>query len=171
MLENEKTAKLQIQPTGLVASERKFVERLRDYIDHNPDAFSHLKVFLLRNQPRSGVGFFRTVWFYPDFIIWIKDTRTGKQRIIFADPKGIAHIENGFENEKVALASDIKLVQGRIAALRGNEDIELESFIVADNTRAEANPIFRPRHPGDYENHHVVFLGEERCVSTVLGIR
>jgi hypothetical protein len=170
-LENEKTTKLQIQPTGLVASERKFVERLRDYIDHNPDAFSHQKVFLLRNQPRNGVGFFRTVWFYPDFIIWIKDIRTGKQRIIFVDPKGIAHIENGFENEKVALASDIRRVRDRIAVIRGNEDIELESFIVADNTRAEAKPIFSPKHPDDYENHHVEFLSEERCIPAVLGVK
>lgn len=168
-LENERTTKLQIQPTGLVASERKFVERLRDYVERNPDSFSHLKVFLLRNQPRSGVGFFKTVWFYPDFIIWIKDIRTGKQRIIFVDPKGIAHIENGFENEKVALAHAIKLVQNRIASIRGNEDIELESYIVADNTRVEAKPIFKPGRDSDYEAHHVVFLGEERCIPTVLG--
>lgn len=170
-LENEKTTKLQIQPTGLVASERKFVERLRDYINQNRDAFSPVKVFLLRNQPRNGVGFFRTVWFYPDFIIWMKDAESGKQRIVFVDPKGIAHIENGFENEKVALASDIKIVQGRIAALRGKDDIELESFIVADNTRMEAKPIFNPLHPDDYDNHHVVFLAEDRCIPTVLGIR
>ena len=101
----------------------------------------------------------------------MKDIQTGKQRIIFVDPKGIAHIENGFDNEKVALAKDIDLVQARIAALRGDDDIELESFIVADNTRAEANPIFKPRHPGDYENNHIVFLPEERCIAKVLGIQ
>lgn len=169
-LETEKTTKLQIQPTGLVASERKFVEKLRTYISNNSDALSPQKVFLLRNQPRNGVGFFRTAWFYPDFIIWIKDKKTGKQRIVFVDPKGIAHIENGFENEKIALATDIKLVQDRIATIRGNDDIELESFIVADNTRAEANPIFKPNNPSDYENHHVLFLSEERCIPLVLGI-
>ena len=169
-LENEKTVKLQIQPTGLVASEITFVNKLRDYIKDHQDECSPLTIFLLRNQPKNGVGFFKTAWFYPDFILWIKDSRTGKQRIIFVDPKGIAHLENGYENEKVALASEIRHVQDRIAVIIGNDNIELESFIVTKNTRTEANPIFNPQHPDDHERHHVLFLSEERCIPTILGL-
>ncbi len=58
-----------ISPTGLVESEGEFISRLRQYLKEKKKILVSRQLYLLRNQPKSGVGFFNLSGFYPDFII------------------------------------------------------------------------------------------------------
>jgi len=115
LLQSEKINR--ISPSGLVESEKEFVSGLRQYLRKNKDKFSGVDIYLLRNYPRSGVGFFNLSGFYPDFIMWIKKGK--EQFMIFIDPKGLEHTK-GLDDEKIKLNEDIKqlttyekLIEGR----------------------------------------------------------
>ncbi|GAB6274473.1 MAG: hypothetical protein STSR0004_13360 [Peptococcaceae bacterium] len=88
LLQSKKIDK--ISPAGLVDSEKKFLLGLRQYLKENPDKFAGVEVYLLRNFPKIGIGFFNLSSFYPDFILWVKKEK--KQTIVFIDPKGLEHL-------------------------------------------------------------------------------
>src|SRR5690606_13567313 len=55
-----------ISPEGLNEGEEKLVQGIKRYIDEHTDLFDGKKVYLLRNIPKNGVGFYKNSWFYPD---------------------------------------------------------------------------------------------------------
>ena len=80
-------------PMGLVGSERRFLLDLRSYwydAWEAPD-WDDIDVFLLRNLPKKGIGFFQTGGFYPDFMLWMQ--RGDQQALAFVDPHGVVHQE------------------------------------------------------------------------------
>ncbi len=80
-----------VSPPGLSEGEAKLLRDLRDFwhARHGEARFRSLEVFLLRNLPRVGVGFFRRSGFYPDFILWIRDNSSGAVRVRFLEPHGM----------------------------------------------------------------------------------
>jgi hypothetical protein len=80
-----------VSPPGLGEGEAGLLRDLRDFwrARHGEPRFRNLEVFLLRNLPRVGVGFFRRSGFYPDFILWIRDNSTGAVRVRFLEPHGM----------------------------------------------------------------------------------
>jgi hypothetical protein len=82
-----------VSPPGLQKDEAKFIRDLRDFwkANHNQGKYQNLEVFLLRNLPRAGVGFFKRSGFFPDFILWIKDKKTKSTRVRFLEPHGLHH--------------------------------------------------------------------------------
>jgi len=82
-----------ISPPGLQPEEAEFIKKLRDFWgkNHNQGVYRHWEVYLLRNLPRVGVGFFKRSGFFPDFILWIKDKRTKMTRVQFIEPHGLHH--------------------------------------------------------------------------------
>lgn len=80
-----------VSPPGLSEGEAKLLRDLRDFwhARHGEARFRNLEVFLLRNLPRVGVGFFRRSGFYPDFILWIRDNSSGAVRVRFLEPHGM----------------------------------------------------------------------------------
>ncbi len=109
---------IDIVPVALNDGEKQFVKDLKNYLE-NKD----IEMYLLRNQSKSGVGFYG---FYPDFIMWI--LKDDKQYISFIDPKGMKHV--GFNDDKVELFSKIKELQDKL----GNSDIILNSFIISNTS-------------------------------------
>ncbi|MEZ0360565.1 MAG: DEAD/DEAH box helicase family protein [Hydrogenobacter sp.] len=151
----------EMKPQGLVESERKFIEGLREYINENKQKFSGLEIYLLRNVPFSGVGF-QLQWsgFYPDFIVWVKDNK--KQIIVFIDPKGLEHMKE-LDNEKIRFSKEIKEIENELKQ-RGiiDKEIILESFILSntpyqDLIKGRSNPPTKE----DYKNCHVLFLEDK----------
>lgn len=144
-----------ITPVGLVESEKEFIIGLREYINNNRGGFSDIEIFLLRNYPKSGVGFFNLSGFYPDFIMWIKKGQ--KQIIAFIDPKGLEHTK-GLDDEKIELRKDIKELERSL----GNQDIVLESIIISKTPYSE---LIRgrtlPPSKDEYKNHNVLFLEDK----------
>ncbi|MEM3467777.1 MAG: DEAD/DEAH box helicase family protein [archaeon] len=163
LLQSEKIDK--ISPAGLVESEQKFVQGLKKYLEKYREKFRSKELYLLRNNPFSGVGF-QLQWagFYPDFIMWIK--KEEKQTIVFIDPKGLEHTK-GLNDEKIVFAgfkpSDSEAVTIKEIEQRLNkENVVLESFILS-KTAYEKLIEGMTSHPDkeEYTKRHVLFLDDE----------
>lgn len=152
LLQSKKISR--ISPAGLVESEEKFVTGLREYLKRNKDKFAGLEIYLLRNYPKSGVGFFNLSGFYPDFIMWLKNGK--RQTMVFVDPKGLEHTK-GLNDEKVKLKDDIKQLQQSL----GKKNTALESFILSNTSYHnwfKGNT--SPPSKDECADHHVLFLEE-----------
>lgn len=99
---NKPSVRVSSTPAGLVESEVRFLHDLRTFWDEKGSEWADVELFVLRNLPNVGVGFFNTAGFYPDFLVWIK--RDGKSALAFVDPKGLAN----WNEEKVELLTTIR---------------------------------------------------------------
>lgn len=130
--------KIKSAPPGLYESEETFVKELRAYCEasvasdargSHPSGAGDAEIFLLRNHEKSGVGFFRTSGFYPDFILWVKRA-DGSQKVVFVEPHGMRNEDPPPYNEKVDLYLALRDVSDRIS--QGDErDVFLDSYIVS----------------------------------------
>jgi len=111
-------------PTGLVDSERKFVVHLENFWvnKHSTNLWQGIDLYLLRNLPKAGIGFFKTAGFYPDFLLWLKQDH--KQVLVFVDPKGIGL---DWPGEKIEL---LKTIEGY--GTQATINMPLLAYIVTD---------------------------------------
>lgn len=164
LLQSKKINK--ISPAGLVESEKEFVTGLREYLKKNKGKFLGVEIYLLRNYPRSGVGFFNLSGFYPDFIMWIKNGKG--QTIIFIDPKGLEHAK-GLDDEKIQLKDEIKQLERKLRKVKA----ALESFILSKTPYEKLiEGRTKPPTKDEYIEHHILFLDDsdwpERLFSNFL---
>ncbi len=157
-----KHSKYSLQPTGLNEGERDFIEDLKNYVELNPAKFQDIKMFVLRNLPKKGIGFFvNSINYYPDFIIWIK--KDNIQHLIFVDPKGLTQLgmHDGFKDGKIQLCKTIKEVETKINDKMANRDdereIKLDSFIVSWTSFTDVKGVFNENNKGVYDNHNILF--------------
>jgi len=144
-----------ISPSGLVDSEREFIQDLKNYLRDNKEKFANVEIYLLRNFPRSGIGFFNLSGFYPDFIMWLKNGK--KQKIIFIDPKGLEHTK-GLDDEKIQLSVDVKELERGL----GKKDVVLESFILSQTSYDKlVKGRTTPEPKEEYIKNHVLFLDDK----------
>lgn len=145
-----------VTPQELNEGEIKFLQDLRDYLKSNKSKFERYDIFILRNFPKIGVGFFNLSGFYPDFIMWIISDQ--KQKIVFIDPHGLEHNKE-LDNEKITLHKDIKSLEKSL----GNNNIELESFIVAPGSYDKIiEGRTSPPSEQEYNDHHVLFMESKK---------
>jgi len=138
-----------IYPAGLVESEKEFIEGLRNYLKNNKPQF---EIYLLRNFPKRGIGFFNLSGFYPDFIMWIKSNK--KQIIVFIDPKGLEHTK-GLDDEKIQLKNILKEIEQKL----GKSDLMLDSFILSKTPYNELiKGRTKPPSKDEYIKNNVLFL-------------
>jgi superfamily II DNA or RNA helicase len=141
-----------IYPSGLVKSERDFIDGLRNYLKNKKPQF---EVYLLRNFPKRGVGFFNLSGFYPDFIMWIKNNK--KQIIVFIDPKGLEHTK-GLDDQKIQLKSTLKEIERKL----GRSDMMLDSFVLSETPYNELiKGRTKPPLKDEYIKNHVLFLEDK----------
>lgn len=125
---------IKISPNNLVDSEKKFVNNLSKYLEDNKDKINFDKIYLLRNPSSSGISFFDTKNFYPDFILWA--IKGEKQVISFIDPKGLQFV--AIDDQKILLHKDIKDVQKQLEN-KEKKNIELHSFILSETKYENLN--------------------------------
>ena len=127
----EKSDKLSAAPQGLVDSEAKFVRDLKEYWEKEKDkSLKGKEVFLLRNLSRGkGVGFFEESGFYPDFILWVVDSRS--QRIVFIEPHGMLHASAYIHDEKARLHERLPKLAKEIEKRSKKKGVSLDSFIIS----------------------------------------
>jgi hypothetical protein len=119
------------------------------------DEFSKVEVYLLRNYPKSGIGFFNLSGFYPDFIMWTKNGK--RQTIAFIDPKGLEHTK-GLDHEKIHLKDEIKQLEQKL----GKGNVTLESFILSKTPYEKLiDGRITPPSKDEYMDHHILFLDDE----------
>ncbi|MHA1506051.1 MAG: DEAD/DEAH box helicase family protein [Candidatus Asgardarchaeia archaeon] len=158
-------------PVKLNKGETKFVKDLRAFLNRNKDLLKNNDIFLLRNLPRKGVGFFISSGFYPDFIIWVKNE--SKQNIIFVDPKGIRNLGN-FNDEKIQLCTSyIKEIESRVnEELRGKNEkinLQLDAFILSVSSYDDVKTTFgEGRHSKEeFERHNIIFQEDEDYIKKI----
>jgi len=139
--------KIQIQPQGLNEGEEQFIQDLKKHLEHETELFSDKKVFVLRNLPKKGVGFFESVNFYPDFIIWIV-VRNSLQHIIFVDPHSTAFsgLESEGELQKLTFGKEIKAYQERLRQRCPDRNFTLDSFIIDVTHREHLGAVKEKQH-------------------------
>lgn len=83
---------LQVKPAPLEESEHDFVQSLRRFwqIHHTEAEFASLKLYLMRNASKKGLGFHNKTGFYPDFILWVEHPGAGGWRVVFVEPHGMS---------------------------------------------------------------------------------
>jgi len=146
-------------PVALNEGEIKFIKDFRDFLKKNKDLFKEMDVFILRNLPRSGIGFFFKQGFYPDFIIWINNK--DKQHIIFVDPKGLEYIKNISKDPKVQLYKNIKEIEKRLNEIwnKNNFKFQLDAFIVSVTPFTDVKDRFNVDggNKENFEDLHIFF--------------
>jgi len=146
-LVNEKSLEVTVTPAGLNAGEARFIHNLVGYLNTRPAELVDVEIYLLRNLPKRGVGFFATGNFYPDFILWL--VRDGVQHILFVDPKGLHFIQDS-EDEKVALSTRIHEYERRLQLTPLGAQVTLDSAIVSINAPESLSGNLRGRTPEEY---------------------
>ena len=117
-------------------------------------------LYLLRNVARSakGIGFALAGNFYPDFLLWLVDDKTGKQWLNFIDPKGIRMLD--LNGPKFQLFQEVKELQTRLA----DPNLVLNAFIItptAINSLINADNVSEQQ----LEERHLFFMGPEKPTS------
>ena len=141
-----------IVPVGLNMGEAEFVSDLKAYCkSHKLDC----EIYLLRNLSHGqGIGFFDTVKFYPDFIMWIK---IGNIQIIsFIDPKGLIFVRD-LEDQKLKL---YEYLQDDVTKKINNPYVFLNAFIISDTpllTFAKSHSSRDLLTISEMEKRHVLF--------------
>jgi len=132
--------KVKSEPPGLNDSERRFVEDMRAYCRAEKDkSLANKELYLLRNLSRgSGIGFFETTGFYPDFILWIKEPSV--QRIVFVEPHGMLHAEAYEHDDKARLHERLQELAKAIAERGGPRNVLLDSYIVSATPYQDLRP-------------------------------
>jgi len=152
---DSKLISLSINPVQLNDGERDFIEDLKDYLMVNASEFKETELFVLRNQSKTGMGFFEAGNFYPDFIMWL--IRDGKQYITFIDPKGLRNVDvaNG---GKVNFYATIKELETKLA----DSSIILNSFIVSTTSFNVLNEVHSTMTKAELEDKHIVFQKDDK---------
>ena len=171
----EKSDKPHTVPPGLKESEAQFVRHLKVYWTAEKDkSLAGKEVFLLRNLSHgSGVGFFEERWFYPDFILWVVDSKKS-QRIVFIEPHGMLHAKAYIHDEKARLHERLPELAKEMGQRSKKKNIMLDSFIISatpyddlykryDNGAwdrekfAEKHILFQEQRE-DYDYLHILFM-------------
>lgn len=84
---------LKVAPPGLLSNERKLLEGICQFwASHRNDPdMKDARIFVLRNLPKVGMGFFRQSGFYPDFILWIQKQVGESTHLRFLESHGMHH--------------------------------------------------------------------------------
>lgn len=143
-------------PTGLVESEVTFLRDLRDLwarLSTNP-SWAGYEVYLLRNLPKKGVGFFQTAGFYPDFMLWLK--KDGVQALAFVEPHGMVI----WDPLKVELLKDIRGLGLSVPTL---------AYIVTKTSPRSIGAIGGKSVTEDWlRERHILFQGSSTYVEEIL---
>jgi hypothetical protein len=165
--EDYKLEGISISPPGLGEGEGKLLKDLRGFWEkhHAAEPYRHLEIFLLRNLPRVGVGFFRRSGFYPDFILWIKDKKKGKTQIQFIEPHGLHHGGLAGNQDKIdALKELLKLSEE--PSFR-KKKITMGGYLVTQ-TKLKDIPDARDKTWGDLERDYPILRQEEDYIGKII---
>ncbi len=122
---------LTISPPPLNKGEARLLDALRDWWAKHHGTHPGVKLYVLRNLPKIGIGLYRQSGFFPDFIVWVKHGRPARQRIILLEPHGLHHeTPAALESDKVRALEAFRRT-GQSATFK-KKRIELDGYIVTD---------------------------------------
>jgi hypothetical protein len=127
-----------ISPPALKPSEKRFLADLRGFwMKHRDEApYDQYVINVVRNLPSIGVGLFHQSGFFPDFVLWIHDTRTGTRHVRMIEPHGLHH--GGLEGNRDKFEALELLSKISSEGAFQEQSIVLDGFIL---TRTELSEI------------------------------
>lgn len=149
-----------MKPLSLDApSEYQFIADLTRFYEDPANAhyFENIDFYLLRNaaSKSQGIGFAQAGNFYPDFLLWVTDKKSGQQLLAFVDPKGLRNLRS--DSPKLNFSSEIKNLQETILRESG-EELILESFILS--ATPFANLLWSGKTKDELEKRNILFLSD-----------
>jgi len=162
LLIGTKDIKKIIPDVALNESERKFLKEVKNYHESHGDKFENIELFVLRNTPKSGVGFFlESANFYPDFILWLKLTDGSKQMIVFVEPHGLIYSGNFDSDEKINFRQTLKNIEQNVNAREKRNDVLLDYFLITPTSYGDLKKLDRELPDQDkFEAKHVFFFND-----------
>ena len=144
--------RVKVKPVDLNSGEADFLRDLQSWTSKPNNLEAGMELYVLRNQAKTGIGFFDAGNFYPDFIIWLKNAN--KQWISFVDPKGLLHNTQGLKHPKIQFHKKIKAYQDDYRSTAIDKEIVLNSFILSTTEQRHLKTL-----ADDYtfEQHHILF--------------
>lgn len=124
---------LSLTPAGLNAGERRFVDHLMEFWDanHSTTDYRDTELFLLRNLPHSGVGFFRRSGFYPDFMLWVEEPES--TLLQFVEPHGMAIGGIAANADKIAALKELDALSDE--PVFREQGLRLSGYILTETQR------------------------------------
>jgi hypothetical protein len=107
---------LKVTPPGLLPNEKKLLEGIHQFWSshRNDPKMKDTKIFILRNLPKAGIGFFRQSGFYPDFIFWIYKQATKSMHLRFLESHGMHHGGlSGANKSKIECLQELAILSQR----------------------------------------------------------
>ncbi|MGU8248807.1 DEAD/DEAH box helicase family protein [Clostridium perfringens] len=155
---------IKVTPVELNDGEARFVNMLKDYISQKSNKLIEGKEFYLIRNPVGNVGFFDEGNFYPDFIMWIIDSKS--EYITFIDPKGLRN--EGVDSRKVMLHKRIKNYQNNLNSSIKYKNIILNSIILSKTNIEEMKILYPNLNKQDYLNRNIFFINDELVIEDIL---
>ena len=136
--ESRGVTELKVSPAGLVDKEKKLLEDIYAFwASHRMDPeMKELDIFILRNLPKVGIGFFRQSGFYPDFIFWIRNRRTKAAHLRFLESHGMHHDGLfGANQSKIECLKELQKLSKRADFKK--QSFTLDGFILTSTKKEE----------------------------------
>ena len=160
-----------ISPSPLVESEQHFVDNLRKYWTGLRAAEQNAKkLYVLRNLSRGhGVGFYEAESFFPDFIIWIVESKA--QHVLFVEPHGMQY-ESAVSHKK-RLFEEIRIYTKRVVEADKKRKLTFDAWIVSKTQYIKLRTYFSddgktPWTLEQFHNFHIVFQEETDYIARIL---
>jgi len=139
-------------------SEVTFVQDVMAFYDSvaGKEKLRGRSLYLLRNADNraKGLGFTLAGNFYPDFLLWLVDDKTGRQWLSFIDPKGIRNMN--ISDPKFGLYREIKQIESQLE----DRTISLSAFILSLTTFNDLLNVMGSTTKSDLEDRNVLFLDD-----------
>jgi len=137
-------------------NEVRFVRDLEDFYKSplGQQVIGNRSLYLLRNADTKakGLGFALAGNFYPDFLLWLVDDKTGEQWLNFVDPKGLRQMN--LNDPKLGLYKEVKVIQEKL----GDPLLTLNAFIVSGTKFT--NLLNLACKQADLEERNVLFMSD-----------
>lgn len=163
LLHKTQNCEVDVRPIALNDNEKKVVESFAELARRGHPCLQGKELFLMRNQTGGrGISLFNDVAYYPDFLVWLKDTES--QHLIFLDPKGLSRFGHT-ELKKVQMHHEIAEITRQVR--EAHPDLHLHAYILSVTAPHKIGA--KPRSKGMWEEEGVYFLQDSDCLQRVIG--
>jgi len=149
-----------VHPPVLNRFEQQFFKDLREFWEkhHNDPEFHNCELYVLRNLSQRGIRLFHRSDFYPDFILWLYNTRSRTTRVIFVDPHGLHHDGLSGTEDKFKALLALKGLSDRSAFK--NRRVRFEGYLLVP-TPLSMIPDAKERSEEDLEEQYPLLFQRE----------
>ncbi len=156
-----------IAPAPLNRDEFQLVQDLEDFWTQNHDQppYDSREIYLLRNLAGGGIGLFHRSGFYPDFILWLRDTQSGQTKVLFLEPHGLHHEGLSGNADKFAALEALRALSQQLDFQKAG--ITLDGYMLT-TTPVEEIPDAAGKTQTQIEQQYPLRWMEEGYISKIL---